>query len=163
MNRIRAFIAVLITIILQVSIFSRIEVFGVSPNLAIPVITALSIGFGSFSGGYSGLAMGLVEDILFSKVIGFRALIYFVMGFMIGNNEYRLNIKENKTGMIITAISTFAFYLVFLAVQLFIGNTKLINYLKGPIFLEIFMNIIIYYLVMKIFRKIFIFPNVRYY
>ena len=164
MNKIRILLAVIISTILQVTIFSRIELFGVSPNFALPVVAALSIGFGSYTGGYTGLFIGLIEDVLFSKVIGFRALIYFVMGYIVGNSEYRLNLKDNRTGMLITAGMTVFYFLVMLGTGLFNGTfSSVLNYLKGPIFIEIIMNSILYFLTMKVFRKIFIFPNIRFY
>lgn len=164
MNRIRILLTVIISTILQVTIFSRIVIFGVSPNFAIPVVAALSIGFGSYTGGYTGLFIGLIEDVLFSKILGLRALIYFVMGYIVGNNEYRLNLKDNRTGMLITTGMTIVYFLTMLAIGLFNGTyPNVLNYLKGPLFIEIIMNALLYFLTMKVFRKIFIFPNIRFY
>lgn len=164
MNRIRILLVIIISTILQVTIFSKIQVLGVSPNFALPVIAALSVGFGSYIGGYSGLFIGLIEDVLFSKLLGFRALIYFIMGFIIGNNEYRLNFKDNRTGMLITAGMTVVYFL-FMLTRGFLTGTYIdvLSYLKGPILIEIVFNSILYFFAMKIFRKIFIFPNIRFY
>ncbi|MDO5689201.1 MAG: rod shape-determining protein MreD [Tissierellia bacterium] len=164
MNRIRMGIVLFITILLQNTVFSRIQILGVQPNVALPVIVLLSIGFSSYAGGFSGLTIGLVEDILFSPVIGYHALIYFVTGFVIGNFEYRLNIKDNKTGMLITALATLGIFAFELVVSLFTGSSAAyIAHLKGPLLLEILMNSLLYYGVAMGIGRLFIFPNVRFY
>lgn len=55
MNKIRIIITVFLTSILQIALAPRISIFGVTPSFSIPVLVMLSIGFGSFEGGFSGL------------------------------------------------------------------------------------------------------------
>lgn len=93
MNKIRIIITVFLTSILQIALAPRISIFGVTPSFSIPVLVMLSIGFGSFEGGFSGLFLGLIEDVYFSNMLGPRALIYFVICYIMGHFEYRISTK----------------------------------------------------------------------
>lgn len=164
MNRIRLIIVIFITIILQSTIISGIRIAGVSPSLAIPVVVALSMGFGSVTGAYAGLVLGLLEDVLFSQVLGFRALLYFIIGLVIGNVEYRFNPKDYKTGLFITAVATiFQFFMFTMAAIITNQEFQWLVYLKGPLFIEMGLNMLFFYVTMKIYQKIFIFPNIRFF
>lgn len=164
MNKVRMILAVLIIAILQVSVFPLIEIFGVHPNAAIGMLVALSMGFGSYAGGFSGLWVGLFEDILYAKYIGLRALIYFSLGFLLGNKEFRISLNDNKIGMVYTIIFTVVNYIIILATSFNTENFSVaLAYLKGGLFIELILNCIVYYFIMKVFRKILVFPNVRFY
>ncbi len=162
MNKIKVCLIILINLVLQTTVMPRLSVIGVHASLSIPVIVGLSIGFGPFVGGFSGLAIGLVEDILFSKVLGVRALIYFIIGFVIGNSEIGINKEDVRSGLILTIIATISSYIANVVIGNIIGlKIVLLNYLLGPIIIEIIMNSLLYVLVFYSFKKIFVFPRFR--
>lgn len=162
MNKVKTVLIVLANIIIQSTILSRIDIFGVHANLSIPIVVALSIGFGAYTGGFSGLAIGLIEDILFSPVIGMRALIYFVMGYIIGSSEAGINKEDIRSGLILTVLGTVFYALAYFAITYAIGSKiSLVSYFKGPIFIEIILNSILYLIVFKVFNKIYDFPRFR--
>ncbi|MEB3429880.1 rod shape-determining protein MreD [Citroniella saccharovorans] len=164
MNKIRIIITVFLTSILQIALAPRISIFGVTPSFSIPVLVMLSIGFGSFEGGFSGLFLGLIEDVYFSNMLGPRALIYFVICYIMGHFEYRISTKNNRIGIGLTALFTMLNFLFILLGELvFSGSLNIASYLFGPIFIEIVLNSLIYYFMMKFFNKFFIFPNIRFY
>ncbi len=164
MNRFRLIIVVIVTGILQTALFSRINIFGATPSLALPVIVALSMGLGYFTGGLAALFLGLIEDSLFSPILGPIALIYFIFGYMVGNYNYKLNYRDYRTGILITLLLTVInFGASFGMAYLSGGLANAISYAKGPILIELVLNGLIYYIVMRIFKRLFIFPNVSYY
>ena len=59
MNRFKTFLVLLITFILQTTIFSKIDIFGANINLVVPAIVALSQILGRKIGAYGGLIFGL--------------------------------------------------------------------------------------------------------
>ena len=46
------------------------------------------------------MVIGLLEEVMFSNVIGVRALIYFLLGYWIGKNNYSFSRADIRTGMI---------------------------------------------------------------
>lgn len=78
------FIFVLASFILQTTVFRSLDFGGVAPNLL--MIFTASIGFikGDKAGMFSGFFCGLLVDIFFGTYIGFFALIYMYVGFLIG-------------------------------------------------------------------------------
>lgn len=162
MNRFKIFLIVLVNLLLQGTLFARLPILGVTINLSIPILVCLSIGFGPYIGGYSSLIIGLVEDLFFSPIIGIRALIYFTFGFLIGDSDVGINKEDVRSGMILTAFITFLnlFYEYF--VYSILGEAfELSYYLKGPIFIEMLLNTIVYLIVFQIFKKIFHYPRFR--
>lgn len=163
MNRFKTILVVILACILQFTILSRIKIFNVSANIFIPIIVAFALGFGFFRASYAGLVMGLIGDILFSPILGPQALFYFLIGFIISDNSYRFNVKDYRTGALLTGMATFFFYLISLIVAYFINmnivlNEYLINSLVG-----IIINSVLYYPVIKIFTRIFVFPDIVFY
>ncbi|MDY6065371.1 MAG: rod shape-determining protein MreD [Finegoldia sp.] len=161
MNKVKIAIIILINLILQATLISRLPVYSVYANFSIPILVALSIGFGEYIGSISGLIIGLIEDLIFSPVIGVRALIYFTAGFLIGSSEAGINKKDPRSGMIITGFLTLYYTIVYYIV-IFITQGQIDpSYLKGPIFIELVLNVITYFIIFKIFNKIFEFPKFR--
>lgn len=159
MNKFRIFLTIIITIIIQNTMLARIQIFGVHPNLFLPVIVGLSIGFGCYVGGFSGLLFGLLQDIFFFDIIGVNALIYFVCGYLIGMSEAGINKEDIRSGLIFTFIMSFLYVLATQILYRLLGSNMIFtDYLKGPVFLEIAMNILLYFGVHKIFSSIFEYP-----
>lgn len=148
MNKKRFILVLLVTQILQASILSRLEIFGANPNLNIPLILVLSIFYGPQWGGYTGLGLGLLEDIMFAPVLGVRALIYFLIGSFVGN-FMKNNVNRIPTGLIVTALATLFSWalstLLYLVLRVPSGYT---SYWRGPLLAECLMNAVLYLLVL---------------
>ncbi len=63
--------------ILQSTVFSQISIFGVVPNTGLIIIVTIALLKGRRIGGVVGLLVGLLQDIIFSPVIGVNGFIYF--------------------------------------------------------------------------------------
>lgn len=161
MNKLKIAIVIVINLIIQTSLISRLEIYGVYANLSIPVLVALAIGFGEYTGSIAGLVIGLIEDLIFSPVVGVRGLIYFTAGFFIGNSEAGINKKDPRSGMIITGFLSLYYTLVYYVIIFFTKGTVDFSYLKGPILIEIILNVISYFIIFKIFHKVFEFPKFK--
>ena len=61
---------VLVTALLQVTFFARVEVFGTSPDGAVLVVMALGLLGGSVSGAVTGFSVGLLVDCLLMQTLG---------------------------------------------------------------------------------------------
>ncbi len=163
MNKIKVIGTILLNLLMQATLFSRIQVAGATPNLTIPVVVGLAMIFGSNAGGYAGMVIGLLEEVMFSNVIGVRALIYFLLGYWIGKNNYSFSRADIRTGMIFTALATAINFLFTSLIYYVLGmRTEFLRYLAGPIFVEILMNVIVFAVLIRLFQKIFVVPSFRY-
>lgn len=104
MNRKSFALSLIVLIILQTTFISNWEIFGVSLNLFLVYTLVISVLYGSEYAAYTGLGLGLLEDVMFSNVLGIRALIYFLIGSFVGrvlqNNE-----KNVLTGALMAFIA----------------------------------------------------------
>ena len=68
MKKRKLVLILLIGMVLQFTIISRIEIFGVHANVILPLIIVISLFEGSYIGGVFGVCSGMIEEILFSLV-----------------------------------------------------------------------------------------------
>lgn len=154
MNKWKYFFMFFILEVIQASVMPHVIILGANPNLTLAAIIAVSIVYGSGIGGYTGLVIGLLEDLIFGEVIGVRALIYYVIAYVIGKIAKNTS-KYLPTGMALTAIATIVTVLGNALIYKALGHTVYINnYIKGPVFVEAFINVILYLLIILIIGKI---------
>ncbi len=78
------FFSILISFILQTTLFRYFELGGIVPNILIIVTSANAFMRGDKCGIWVGFWCGLLADIFFGSYLGFYALIYMYIGFLIG-------------------------------------------------------------------------------
>ena len=78
---------VLIALMLQLTLLSRLGLPGATPDLVIVVVVALSLGYGPGIGAIVGFAAGLAVDLAppAEGVVGLNALIYLVIAWVAGS------------------------------------------------------------------------------
>ncbi len=154
MNKWKYFLIFFILEIIQASVMPHIVIFGASPNITLAAIVAVSIVYGSGVGGYTGLVIGLLEDLIFAQVIGVRALIYYVIAYAIGKFAQNTS-RYLPTGMVMAAIATVITVLGNAAINKLLGHTVYISeYIKGPVFVEAVINTFLYLLVILVIVKV---------
>ena len=82
MNRLKVVLMFFASIMIQTAILPNFGIFSSKANMSLALVVAIAMNFGSYVSGYSGIVLGIIEDSLFSKVIGIRALIYYMIGFI---------------------------------------------------------------------------------
>ena len=78
------FIFVILSFILQTTVFRIIDFGGITPNLLLIFTTSTAFIKGDKPGLLVGFFSGLLVDIFFGNYIGFFALIYMYIGFIVG-------------------------------------------------------------------------------
>ena len=161
MNKFKTLLILLISFILQTTIFSKIDIFGANINIMLAAIVAIAQILGPRIGGYGAMIIGLVEDFLFTSFIGVRALSYFIIGSFVGSG--RLSLAKNKpTGLMLTFLaSIFNFFLVNLIYYLFTSKTSFTNYLPIALLVESAINALIYLIYTNIVKKVMYIPTYR--
>lgn len=84
MNPVKVGAVILTTLILQVSLFSKFSYDGARPDLM--VLLAIAAGFvaGPDRGAIVGFASGLAIDVLLATPFGLSALVYTIVGYLVG-------------------------------------------------------------------------------
>ncbi|MCR5558557.1 MAG: rod shape-determining protein MreD [Butyrivibrio sp.] len=78
------FIFVIVSFILQTTVFRVLDFGGIAPNLMMIVVASLGFIKGDKTGLITGFFSGLLVDIFFGTYLGFFALIYMYLGFIVG-------------------------------------------------------------------------------
>lgn len=162
MNKLKTFIIAFITFILQITVFSKIDIFGANVNIVIGLVISLSLILGSKSGAYTGLVIGLLEDFMFSNIIGIRALSYFLIGYIVADDRFRFNSDKN-TGLILSFVFTIInFIFVSLITYIFKADIIVIkNYLFIPLLVEAVLNTLVYLVYHFLIKKLMYIPTYR--
>lgn len=163
MNKFKTAILVLISFLLQTTVFSKVDVFGANINLIIPLVICLSQILGSNTAANSGLIFGLLEDLMFSNIIGIRALSYYLIGHFVGSDRLRISSSDRNSGFILTFVFTFVnFAIISLLTFIFNNNFAIIrNYIFIPILAEAILNTVVYFIYHLLITKIMYIPSYR--
>lgn len=160
MNRLKVVLMFFASIMIQTAILPNFSIFNSKANLSLALVVAIAMNFGSYSAGYSGIVLGFFEDILFSRIIGVRALIYYIIGFIVGYSEDSINKGDIRSGSIITAVATLFYWVMNTIIYMFLessSSSALVKYLKGSIIIELILNVLLYlvchYTLKKMFKK----------
>ncbi|WIV10599.1 rod shape-determining protein MreD [Proteiniborus sp. MB09-C3] len=156
-------IIVLVNFLIKSTILHHISVFGVVPNTSLIIIVCLSLLAGKKTGSVLGLILGLLEDMFFYEVIGVHALIYFIIGYLIGLTDKKV-FKENLfLPFVFTVLSTFAFHVVYYVFMYFLSiNVDFISLLKDIVIIETILNSVLSVFFYKQFLKLYRQPQISF-
>lgn len=105
------FLSIIISFILQTTLFRYIDFGGIVPNLLIILCASYAFMRGDKAGALIGLFCGLLVDIFFGTILGFYSLIYMYIGFIIGKFN-KIFFPENiilPIGLIVTSDFVYGF------------------------------------------------------
>ena len=143
-------LTILISFVLQTTVFQYLNFGGISPNLLIIVTASYGFMFGRRYGMTVGFICGLLMDIFYGSVLGFYALIYLYIG--AGNGVFHRVFYQNdiKLPLALITVSDLLYSLIcYVLLYLLRGRFQVIFYLKSVILPEI---------VYTIFVTVFLYP-----
>ena len=141
---------IFICFLLQSTIFHKLSLGGIIPNLMI-ILTA-SYGFmrGRKSGLLIGFFSGLLMDIFFSDVLGFYALLYMYIGYLNGVFKKMFYPEDIKLPIALIVGSDFLYNILIYLISFFLrGRFQFIYY---------FLNIIVPEMVYTIIATCILYP-----
>lgn len=143
---------IVITVLLQTTLFQALAINHVSPNLFIATIIAMSALRGRQEGMAYGLVFGLYQDILYGKVVGFYVLIYVVVAIM-GSYIYENYYSESMVlPLSFMAIADFMYNLyIFVFSYMFRGRLDVNYYLTRIIIPEMTYTVVIGILLYRLY------------
>lgn len=160
MNKFKSFILLLVSFILQTSVFSKIDIFGANINILIPALVALAQALPSKTSSRCGLILGLVEDFLLTPFIGVRALSYYVIAYLVGESKLQ---KDRSTGMWLTGLFTIFNFSLVSVIYFILGKSTsdILSYLPLALVVEAILNSLVYLIYNIIVKKIMYIPTYR--
>lgn len=135
---------VLICYILQCTLFSKLALGSVKPNLMIIVTASFGFMRGTKEGMLIGFFSGLLKDIQFGNIIGLYALMYMLAGYVNGLFEQMYYDEDIKLPLILTAASEFVYGLaVYILMFLLRSEFNFLYYLSHIIIPELIYTIVV--------------------
>jgi rod shape-determining protein MreD len=118
---IRIVAIVLLSVLLQLSFFSQVELFRTSPDILPAVVVSLGLLGGSLVGAVTGFWVGLLVDCLLIEALGATSLVLLSVGYLAGIYRERFEISNSLIPPLLCMVLTLVAELSFAAVQLMLG------------------------------------------
>ena len=163
MDFITLFLIIIINFIFQSTILPSLSIFGVVANTGIIIVVLLALIKGKSAGSIVGLLMGLLQDIIFSTVIGVNGIIYFFIGYIVGMTEDKLSKDNILVPIFSTFLSTLFYHLLYYLFMFFLGySVNFLLFFRQIVLLEMVYNSLLSVLFYKLFTRIFTIPSIRF-
>ena len=163
MNILILTVVLFVNFFIQSSIFPYIAVWGVVPNSALLIVMSISLLRGKYYGAFMGLAIGLIQDIVFSPVIGVNAFIYFFAGYLLGLAESKLSRGNLFIPLLLSVLGTVYYNFAYYIFMFFLSNNiPFLSFAKNIMLLEILYNAGLSIPIYMIFSKVFVEPTIRF-
>ena len=107
MGRINILLIMVLSLIIQGSLSVFFNFDGRQPDLLLIVVTCFSIMWGSKDGALIGVTAGLLQDILFGRLLGLFALTKLIVGYLSGFTEKNIYRDFVLGPMLIVLMMTF--------------------------------------------------------
>ncbi len=117
----RIALIVLVAVIVQVSFFSYVTVFGASPNLISVVVAVLGLLGGAVIGAVCGFAAGLLLDSLLLQTLGLSSLALLLVGYLGGRYRESFEIGGGMVAALLVGGLAMLGAAAFAAIQLLLG------------------------------------------
>lgn len=111
----------LLGVLLQLSFFSRVTLFGVSPDLLPALVVVLGLLGGAMTGAVAGFAIGLLLDGSLVESLGSSSLVLLGIGYLAGLARERFELRGALVAPLLCLALTLLAELGFAAVQLTLG------------------------------------------
>lgn len=118
---VRIAVIVVLGVLLQLSFFSRVELFHVSPDVLPAIVISLGLLGGSMTGAVSGFALGFLVDSLLVGALGPSSLVLLGVGYLAGLFRERFEIHSALVPPLLCMGLTLVAELGFGAMQVMLG------------------------------------------
>lgn len=108
-------------VLLQLSFFSRVELFHVSPDILPALVVCLALLGGSLTGAVAGFSIGFFLDCLLVEALGISSLVLLGIGYFAGLFRERFEIHSSLVPALLCMGLTLAAELGYAAIQLMLG------------------------------------------
>ena len=117
----RIALIVVVTIVLQISFFSFLSLFGTTPNVVPLMVVSLGLLGGGMIGAVCGFAAGLLLDSALLQTLGVSSLVLLGAGYLAGRYREGAEISNSLIPPLLAGALTTAAAAGFAAIQLMLG------------------------------------------
>ena len=158
-RKVITFFIILISFLLQSTLFVKLKFGAVSPNLMLVVTSSFGFMRGRKSGIAVGAISGLLVDIFWGQLLGFHTLPYTVIGYLNGSFERLFYDEDIKLPIVLISASEFLYGIcIYVFVYMLQGDFAFGTYLFSIIIPElvytILVTLILYQVILHINRKL---------
>lgn len=158
-RKVITFFIILISFLLQSTLFVKLKFGAVSPNLMLVVTSSFGFMRGRKSGIAVGAISGLLVDIFWGQLLGFHTLLYTVIGYLNGSFERLFYDEDIKLPIVLISASEFLYGIcIYVFVYMLQGDFAFGTYLFSIIIPElvytILITLILYQVILHINRKL---------
>jgi rod shape-determining protein MreD len=111
----------LLGVLLQLSFFSQVTLFHVSPDILPALVVCLALLGGSLTGAVAGFSIGFFLDCLLVEALGVSSLVLLGIGYLAGLYRERFEIHSSLMPALLCMGLTLAAEIGFAAIQLLLG------------------------------------------
>ena len=108
-------------VLLQLSFFSRVELFHVSPDILPALVVCLALLGGSLTGAVAGFSIGFFLDCLLVEALGISSLVLLSIGYFAGLFRERFEIHSSLVPALLCMGLTLAAEIGYAVIQLLFG------------------------------------------
>jgi len=116
-----AALAILVAVVLQAAVLSRLPLPGGPPNLVLVLVIAIGLAGGGSAGLAAGFGAGLLTDLLSDHPVGVLALCFALAGLLAGLLDADVR-RSVLLSVVVVAVLTGAVYLTYLGVMGLLGQ-----------------------------------------
>ena len=117
MNKLSLWLLILITLTLQVTLFTRIEVWGIGPDPALIVLILVALALGPVVGMLFGFLIGLSQLAILSTSMVSAPLAATVVGYLVGKYGTKIMYESYLVQFLIIVLSVLLFDVINFAVS----------------------------------------------
>jgi rod shape-determining protein MreD len=118
---VRIALVIVLAVVLQVSFFSYIPVFGVVPDIVPIVVVALGLLGGGVIGAVCGFTTGLLVDSVLLQTLGTSALLLLLAGYLAGRYREGAEISNSLIPPLLAGALSLLVATGFAAIELMLG------------------------------------------
>ncbi|HEY1855489.1 MAG TPA: rod shape-determining protein MreD [Solirubrobacterales bacterium] len=118
----RVVVALVLGVVLQLSFFSQVTLFHVSPDMLPALVACFGLLGGTMSGAVTGFSVGLLLDCLLIAPLGGGSLVLLATGYLAGAYRERFGLPKRLGAPLLCAALTLFAELGFGAVQAMLGE-----------------------------------------
>lgn len=149
---------IILNLILKSTVFQWLEIYGVIPNTTLAIVISFSIHLGKNKGAILGFFAGILHDIILGRIIGLNAVIFMIIGYIVGLMNQKIFKDNLLIPVILTAFGTIFYETLHLFLIFLFGyKVKLFDIIQKILIVEVLYNSIIspfvYFYVSKLLKS----------
>ena len=159
LRKIVVFFIVIIGYLLQCTLFQKISLGGIVPNILVIITSSFGFMRGKKEGLIIGFFAGFIIDVFYGDILGFYALIYMVIGYLNGFFRQLFYLEDIKLPLILISLIELlycfsAYVFLFLLRSKFNFSFYFIHVILPEIVYTILVTLVFYKIILWVNEKL---------